>query len=623
MQAICRVPASPCPRVAVLLLFSILLPAFSMLLPACDRPAVQPEADRSDSSRPVVQFTDVAPSAGISFRHANGKTGRYYFLETVASGGGFIDYDGDGDLDVYLLNGAAIPGFEPARPLSSVLYRNEGDGSFTDVTDQAGAGNVGGYGMGMAVADYDNDGDDDLFVTNYGENVLYRNEGDGTFRDVTAQAAVSVPRNPTFSTSAAFLDYDRDGHLDLYVCAYVEFDFETNKRCVRDGIQSYCGPDIYEGAADLLYRNDGDGTFTDVSAIAGIANPAGKGLGVVGGDYDGDGWTDIFVANDLTPDFLYRNNGDGTFTDVALLAGVAYGEDGVARAGMGVDFGDYDRDGAPDIYVTNFSLEPNSLHRNNGNGTFTETTFGAGVGNPTLLFLGFGTAFEDFDHDGWPDLFAANGHVIDNISLFDPTITYEQTNQLFLNDGNGRFTDVSDRAGAPFQVARVHRGAAFGDVDNDGDVDVLVTTVNDVPLLLRNDGVGGRGARGGAGGNGERGALGASGGGGYGAAGAGGNPPSLLVSTEGVQSNRNGIGARVTVVTDAVRQMREVRSAYSYLAANDLRAHFGLGAHAGADTVLVDWPSGARDVATGVEGGQWITIREGAGIVSRTPLPRR
>ena len=613
MHAIYRVSASPCSRIAVLLLFST-------LLPACDRPAVQPEADRPDSLRAEVQFTDIAPSAGISFRHTNGKTGRYYFLETVASGGGFIDYDGDDDLDIYLLNGTAIPGFEPTRPLSSVLYRNEGEGSFTDVTEQAGVGNAGGYGMGMAVADYDNDGDDDLFVTNYGENVLYRNGGDGTFRDVTGQAGLSVPRNPTFSTSAAFLDYDRDGHLDLYVCVYVAFDFEANRRCSRDGIQSYCGPDIYEGVADLLYRNNGDGTFSDVSVAAGIANPDGKGLGVVGGDYDGDGWTDIFVANDLTPDFLYRNNGDGTFTDQALLAGVAYGEDGVARAGMGVDFGDYDRNGSPDIYVTNFSLEPNSLHRNNGNGTFTETTFGAGVGNPTLLFLGFGTAFGDFDHDGWLDIFAANGHVIDNISLFDPTITYAQTNQLFRNEGDGRFTDVSDLAGAPFQVERVHRGAAFGDVDNDGDVDILVTTVNDVPLLLRNDGAGGRGARGGYGGsdgNGE------NGGGGYGTAGGENGPTSLLVETEGVRSNRNGIGARVTVVTDAVRQMREIRSAYSYLAANDLRAHFGLGAHTGADSVIVDWPGGARDVVTGVEGGQWVTIREGEGIVSRTPLPRR
>ena len=585
MHAIGRDSVSLFPQVAVLLLFSL-------ILLACGRSGKQPE-----SVRPVVQFTDIALSSGITFRHTNGNSGRYYFLETVASGGGFIDFDGDGDLDIYLLNGAAIPGFVPVQPVSSVLYRNDGNGSFTDVTDQAGVGNVGGYGMGMAVADYDNDGDDDLFVTNYGENILYRNEGVGVFDDVTAQAGLSVPRSPLFSTSAVFLDYDRDGHLDLYVCVYVEFNFDTNRRCSRDGIQSYCGPDIYEGVADLLYHNNGDGTFSDVSAKAGIANPKGKGLGVVGGDYDGDGWTDIFVANDLTPDFLYRNNGDGTFTDQALLAGVAYGEDGVARAGMGVDLGDYDRNGTPDIYVTNFSLEPNSLHRNNGNGTFTESTFGAGVGNPTLLFLGFGTAFKDFDHDGWLDLFAANGHVIDNISLFDSSITYAQTNQLFRNDGDGRFTDVSDRAGAPFQVERVHRGAAFGDVDNDGDIDILVTTVNDVPLLLRNNGTGGSGGNGGYG--------------------------SLLVSTEGVRSNRNGIGARVTVVTDAQRQRREIRSGYSYLAANDLRAHFGLGASTGVDSVIVDWPSGARDVVTGIEGGQWITIREDAGIVLQTPLPAR
>lgn len=556
---------------------------------SCDAPPPVPQP--TVSSRSDIRFTDVATSSGIDFRHANGNSGRYYFIETVASGGGFIDYDGDGDLDIYLLNGAEIPGFVPDRPLSSALYRNDGNGRFTDVTDQTGVGNTGGYGMGVAVADYDNDGDHDLFVTNYGENVLYLNKGDGSFVDVTAQARLSVPRRPLFSTSAAFLDYDRDGNLDLYVCVYVDFTFDNNKRCSRDGIQSYCGPDIYEGVGDLLYRNNGDGTFSDVSMEAGISNLGGKGLGVVCGDYDGDGWTDIFVANDLTPDFLYRNNGDGTFTDQALLAGVAYGEDGVARAGMGVDFGDYDRNGSPDIYVTNFSLEPNSLHRNNGNGTFTETTFGAGVGNPTLLYLGFGTAFKDFDHDGWLDLFAANGHVIDNISLFDPTITYAQTNQLFRNNGDGRFTDVSVRAGAPFQVERVHRGAAFGDVDNDGDIDILVTTVNDVPLLLRNEGTDGFN--------------------------------SLLVSTEGVLSNRDGIGALVTVITDDVRQRREIRSAYSYLAASDFRAHFGLGTSTVADSIIVDWPSGARDVATGVAGDQWITIRENAGIVSQKRFPAR
>ena len=567
----------------------LLLP---LILISCTRSATQPETAGS-----VVTFTDIASSSGITFRHTNGASGKYYFLETVASGGGFIDYDNDDDLDIYLLNGAAIPGFVPDEPISSVLYQNNGDGSFTDVTDRAGVGNVGGYGMGIAVADYDNDGDDDLFVTNYGENILYRNEGQGIFDDVTIQANLTVADKPLFSTSAAFLDYDRDGHLDLYVCVYVDFQFDTNKRCSRDGIQSYCGPDIYDGVADILYRNNGNGTFSNVSVESGIANPSGKGLGVVCGDYNGDGWTDIFVANDLTPDFLYRNNGDGTFTDEALLAGVAYGEDGVARAGMGVDFGDYDRNGFPDIYVTNFSLEPNSLHRNNGNGTFTETTFGAGLGNPTLLYLGFGTAFKDFNHDGWLDLFAANGHVIDNISLFDPTITYKQTNQVFMNNGDGQFTDVSASSGAPFQVKGVHRGAAFGDVDNDGDLDILVTTVNDSPRLLRNDGITQTGLK----------QFGAS--------------NSLLVSSEGVRSNRNGIGAQITLVTELMRQRREVRSSYSYLAANDLRTHFGLGASASADSVIVEWPSGARDVVTNVEGGQWITIREDVGIVLQKPLP--
>ena len=569
----------------------ILITSFLIIFLSCTRVEKQPETVPS-----FVEFSDITESSGINFRHTNGASGRYFFLETVASGGGFIDYDGDDDLDIYLLNGTSIPGYISEKSLSSVLYRNDGNGKFTDVTSLVGVGNIGNYGMGMAVADYDNDGDDDLFVTNYGRNVLYRNEGGGYFSDVTTQAKLEVKNSPLFSTSAAFLDYNSDGYLDLYVCVYVDFSFDTNKKCSRDGIQSYCGPDIYDGMPDLLYRNNGDGTFSDVSIDAGIANPNGKGLGVVSGDFDKDGWPDIFVANDLTPDFLYRNNGDGTFTDRALWGGVAYGEDGVARAGMGVDSGDYDRNGYPDIYVTNFSLEPNSLHKNNGNGTFTETTFAAGLGNPTLLFLGFGTSFQDFDQDGWLDLFAANGHVIDNIALFDPTINYAQTNQVFWNQRDGRFKDISSKAGAPFQIERVHRGAAFGDIDNDGDIDVLVTAVNDSPLLLRNEGLGVNGQ---------------------------GSNNSLLVSTEGTDSNRNGIGAQVIVVAENGRQSREVRSGYSYLAANDLRVHFGLGPSSIIDSVIVKWPTGLEDVATEIEPNRWITFREDEGVVSQKRFHHR
>ncbi|MDP7235232.1 MAG: CRTAC1 family protein [Candidatus Latescibacteria bacterium] len=512
---------------------STLLPLFLILAVSCNTPS----STEPVQALPDVRFTDISTSSGLSFKHSNGKSGRYYFIETVASGGGFIDYDGDGDLDIYLLNGSAIPGFEPDDPLSSALYRNNGNGTFTDVTGQAEVGNEGGYGMGLAVADYDNDGDDDLFRTNFGENVLYRNNGDGTFTDVTARARLITPRNPMFSTSAAFLDYDRDGHLDLFVCGYVDFTFDSNKRCVRDDIRSYCDPDVYNGV----------------------------------------------------PDLLYHNNGDGTFTDEALLAGVAYGEDGVARAGMGADFGDFDHNGTPDLYVTNFSLEPNSLFRNNANGTFTETTFGAGVGNPTLTFLAFGTAFFDYDNDGWLDLFAANGHVIDNIEAFDQSVTYAETNQVFRNNKDGRFTDISARLGASFQVKRVHRGAAFGDVDNDGDIDVLVTSVNGVPELLRNDG--------------------------------GNTQHSLLIGTVGNRSNRNGIGACITVVAGDMRQRREVRSAYSFMSSNDLRVHFGLGEYAAADSVIVDWPSGVQDRLSDINAGQWITIEEGEGVVSQTSLP--
>jgi len=547
----------------------------------------QPHQDSHDSSPALseVTFEDIAVSSGLDFRHVNGKSGRYYFIETVASGGGFIDYDSDGDLDVYLLNGSEIPGFEPESPLSSALYRNDGNYRFTNVTVGAGVGNEGNYGMGLATGDYDNDGDDDLFVTNFGANVLYRNDGSGRFVDVTAAARLSVPYTPYFSTSAAFFDYDRDGDLDLYVCGYVDFTFDTNRRCVRDGIQSYCDPDVYNGVPDLIYRNNGDGTFMDVSIEAGVSTSLGKGLGVVCGDYDEDGWPDVFVANDRVPNFLYRNNHDGTFTDVALLSGVAYGEDGNARAGMGADFGDYDNNGTMDLYVTNFSLEPNSLFRNNGNDTFTETTFPAGVGNQTLMFLAFGTAFFDYDNDGWLDLFAANGHVIDNIEQFDQGITYTETNQLFKND-RGRFTEVSDRSGAAFSVSRVHRSAAFGDVDNDGDLDVLVTSVNDVPELLRNEGT-------------EEG-------------------NSLIIKTVGTQSNRNGIGARITVTAGDLKLVREVKSAYSYLASNDLRVHFGLGANTRADTIEIRWPSGTVGTIADVESGQLVTVTEGQGVTYRS-----
>jgi hypothetical protein len=567
--------------------YYILLPLILILSLACN------SSEPTERVRPLpeIQFTDISPSSGVSFKHANGKSGRYYFIETVASGGGFIDYDGDGDLDIYLLNGTDIPGFEPEEPLSNVLYRNNGDGTFIDVTEESGVGNEGGYGMGLAVADYDNDGDDDLFLTNFGENVLYRNNGDGTFTDATLQTRLTTPRNPMFSTSAAFVDYDRDGHLDLFVCGYVDFTFESNKRCVRDNIRSYCDPDVYNGVADLLFHNNGDGTFTDVSAAAGIANPEGKGLGVVCGDYDGDGWPDIFVANDRTPNFLYHNNGDGTFTDEALLSGVAYGEDGIARAGMGADFGDYDHNGSPDIYVTNFSMEPNSLFRNNANGTFTETTFGAGVGNPTLTFLAFGTAFFDYDNDGWLDLFAANGHVIDNVEKFDQSVTYAETNQIFRNNRDGRFTDVSDRLGAPFQVRRVHRAAAFGDMDNDGDIDVLVTNVNGRPELLRNDG--------------------------------GNQQHSLLIGAVGNRSNRNGIGAQITVVAGDLRQHKEVRTTYSFMSSNDARVHFGLGAYTAVDSIIVDWPSGVQDRLADIHADQRITIEEGAGVVSQMSFPAR
>lgn len=564
--------------IQVQFLILLLFPSFVFSL-ACSDQSSQAIVQETDSN--PVTFTDISQDAGIDFIHSNGKSGQYYFVETVASGGGFVDFDGDGDLDVYLLNGAAIPGYEPETPPTSGLFRNDGNNQFTDVTTSSGTANEGNYGLGLAVADYDNDGDDDLFVTNFGANVLYENDGAGHFLDVTQRAQLLVPYTPYFSTSATFFDYDRDGDLDLYVCGYVDFTFETNHRCVRDGIQSYCDPDVYNGVPDLLYRNNGDRTFTDVSSEAGVASALGKGLGLVCGDYNGDGWPDVFVANDRVPDFLYRNNQDGTFTNVALMSGVAYGEDGSARAGMGADFGDYDNNGTMDLYVTNFSLEPNSLFRNNGNATFSEVTFGAGVGNPTLMYLAFGTGFLDYNNDGWLDLFAANGHVIDNIELFNQGVLYEETNQLFRNDGAGRFKDVSAQSGDAFNVRRVHRAAAFGDVDNDGDTDILVTSVNGPPELLVNQN--------------------------------GNDRNSLTVSLTGTRGNRNAIGARVALKAEGLSLTREVKSGYSYMAASDFRLHFGLGGAALVKELEVTWPDGGTQKINDIEANQIVTITEGAG----------
>ena len=550
------------------------------------------------SESPAVRFVDVTAEAGVTFRHIHGGSGEKYFIETMGTGAVFFDYDNDGDVDLYMVNGALLPGCELEVTPTNVLYRNEGDGTFTDVTQSAGAGDTG-YGMGCAAADYDNDGDLDLYVTNFGPNVLYRNNGEGTFTDVTERAGVGYP---SWSAGCAFLDYDSDGDLDLYVANYVAFHLDMSTEGFTPYMaghasdwtpdeKTYPDPVNFEDLPDVLYRNNGDGTFTDVTKEAGVFNPHGKGLGVVCGDIDKDGDIDIYVANDETRNFLYRNNGDGTFTDIGFTAGVGYDEDGQPQAGMGVDLGDYDNDGDLDIVVANFQNEVVCLYRNEYGGFFIEVSFFAGIGRNTMPYVNFGTGFLDYDNDGDLDLFVANGHVLDNVALLDPTYSYGQPNNLFRNDSPGRagrhtFTDVGSISGEGLQIKKVSRGTTFGDYDNDGDVDMLVLNSNDTATLLRNDG--------------------------------GNRNNYLIVKTVGTKSNRDGIGARVKVVAGDLTQIREVKSGSSYMSQNDTRLLFGLGDRAQADLVEVRWPSGTVDGVEQIPARQLLIVEEGKGIVQMT-----
>lgn len=521
-----------------------------------------------------VRFVDVTQEAGIDFVYVNGASGQKYMPEPMGSGAAFFDYDNDGDLDLYIVNGAPFPGYHCSEIPRNALYRNNGDGTFTDVTDEAGVGDAH-YGMGVAVGDYDNDGDLDLYVTNFGPNVLYRNNGDGTFTDVTKEAGVG---DDGWGTNAAFVDYDLDGDLDLYVANYIEFDVRHNKVCLQGNVRAYCGPTAYPGQSGILYRNNGDGTFTDVTKEAGLCTTEGRQLGAVWGDYDNDGDPDMFVANDKTPNFLFRNNGDGTFTEVGLEAGVAYSEDGAAESGMGADFGDYDNDGWLDIVMATYQWLPNRLYRNEGGEFFTDVTFLAHIGAESLPYLGMTVAFLDYDNDGWLDIFAANGHLDENVKEYDPMASYAQRNQLFHNNGDGTFTEVTEMVGPGFKIENVSHGAAFGDYDNDGDVDIFVSNSHGPCSLLRNDG-----------GNGNH---------------------WLAIRTVGTKSNRDGIGAKIKLTSGDLVQVREVRSSYGYLGSSDLRVYFGLGRRKKVDRIEIRWPSGQVQVLEDVEVDQFLTVRE-------------
>jgi hypothetical protein len=532
-----------------------------------------------------LQFIDITQQAKIDFKQENSATSNKYLIETMGGGVGLLDYDNDGRLDVFFTNGALISDPMPdgkmpdksERKFWNRLYHQNADGTFTDVTERAGLSGMpqGYYSMGVAVGDYDNDGFEDIYVTGFGGNILYHNNGDGTFTDVTKKAGVSAGG---WSASAGFFDYDNDGKLDLLVTRYLDWSFKANRYCgeKRPGYRAYCHPDNYDGRTDILYHNNGDGTFTDVSEKSGIANPRGKGLGVAFADYDGDGYTDIFVANDSVQCFLYHNNGNGTFSEVGLLAGVGYNEDGKTFAGMGVDFADYDNDGLPDVVITDLSNERYILFRNNGDGSFRDATNQSGMGSATLSFSGWSTHFFDFDNDGWKDLFVAQSHVMDTIEKTSPNLRYLEP-PLLLRNQSGHFTRVL--AGEVFQRDWAGRGAAFGDLDNDGDIDIVVSNVGQKAYLLRNDG---------------------------------GNRKNWIgVVTQGTKSNRDGIGARVKIVSvSGVAQFYTVNTAVGYLSASDKRVIAGLGDDSSAKLIEIRWPSGIVQKFENVKARQFLKAVE-------------
>jgi enediyne biosynthesis protein E4 len=535
-------------------------------------------------------FTDVTASAGITFRHENGAFGKKYLPETMGSGVAIFDADGDGWPDLFFVNSTAWPG-QAAKPSRPALYRNARNGTFTDVTAAAGL-DVTLYGLGAAAADFDNDGRTDLYVTALGGNRLFRNLGGMKFADVTKQAGVG---SGGFSTSAAWLDYDRDGRLDLFVARYVDWSLPADRFCSLDGkTKSYCTPETYKGQSAVLFHNLGNGTFEDVSAKAGVNDASAKALGVALLDYNGDGWIDIFVANDTQPNRLYENRHDGTFKDVALAAGVAFNEAGKARAGMGADAADYDGSGRQSLLVGNFSNEMIALYRNEGNGLFVDEAPASAIGRASQLTLTFGCLFFDYDLDGRLDVFAANGHVADDIAAAQPRVSYAEAPHLFRNTGSRQFDEVTPRSGAALAQKMVARGAAYGDLDNDGDPDLVVTVNHGAPHVYRNDG-------------GER------------------NHALRIRLVGGAKSNRDAIGAFARVTSAAgTSPWLMVHTGSSYLSQSELPLTFGLGSATAVTKIEVKWPDGSSaDTIGGADAGQTITIEQGRGITQRTPLGKR
>ena len=538
----------------------------------------------ASSAQEQLHFRDITAQAGIHFTHNNGAFGKKWLPETMGPGCAFIDYDNDGYPDILLVNGEDWPGHSHAGATTLKLYHNNRNGTFTDVTRKAGLA-VPMFGLGVAVGDYDNDGFDDLFITALGQSHLFHNNGNGTFTDVTKSAGMWGPSE--FSISSAWVDYDRDGKLDLVIANYVQWTEQTDLYCTLDGAhKSYCTPESYKGTAVRLWHNLGGGKFEDATKRVGLGDPTSKSLGITVLDYNADGWPDLLIANDTQPNKLYLNKKDGTFEERGVSAGIAFSEDGVARAGMGVDAADYDRSGRPSVLISNFANQMVSLYHNEGNGLFVDEAPQSELGRATLVTLGFGCFFFDYDNDGWQDIFVADGHIENEIERVQKRVTYAEPPHLFRNLGGGKFTEVTAQMGPAFAAPKVARAAAYGDIDNDGYPDILLTTNAGPAYLFHSEG---------------------------------GTNHSLRIKLVGAKSNRDGIGAVVRVSAGNDKQWKMLRSGSSYLAQSELVLTFGLRTQTKADTIEIQWPSGQLDKLSNINAGQTVTVEEGKGVIANRP----
>ncbi|GAB6166120.1 CRTAC1 family protein [Thermostilla marina] len=549
-------------------------------------PSSPAESRRAEGDGPIV-MVDRTADTGIDFVHTDGSSGRRYIIEPMSAGLALLDYDGDGRVDIYFLNGAPLEGYryDPRNPPRNRLYRNLGNWKFEDVTEQAGVGDTG-YGLGVATVDFDNDGDTDIYLNNYGPNVLYRNNGDGTFTDVTTSAGVADGNY--VGAGALFLDIENDGDLDLYVGNYLEFDPSMDVDRMVDGMAHYPSPRDYLPIPDALFRNEGNGTFTDISVASGVAAVAGTAMGMIATDFDNDGDVDVFVLNDVAENFLFVNDGAGHFSEEGVVRGVAYNAYGEENASMGVDAADCDNDGLLDFYMTSYQDELPVYYHNTGDGFFEDVTHLTGAGENLYPHVNWGVGLVDFDNDGDVDIFVANGHTEDNIELSSKMTSWRVRNQILLNDGTGHFADVTDRAGPGMQSVYSSRGTAFDDLDNDGDIDAVIQNSREAPTILENV--------------------------------SRNENHFLFLSLVGRESNRDGVGAHVTVVTGKRRQLRERHAGRGYQSSYGDRLHFGLGEAAIADAIEIRWPSGTVDRLENVPADQWIRIVEGTGEYTTVPL---